>query len=124
MLLTGLLALASPPTEIHNHQPETVLSTQAKMAFRGHSTTVDVRVQKPVGQAAFVRLLDRHGDAVHVERVARRLNNAHLRLHLHQLEAGAYHLVVTDHAHRTVLRQEVAISTGPTESPELAVTIP
>jgi len=126
MLLFGLLALTSPPTETHNHQPETGLATQANLVFRGNSTTVDVRVQKPVGKGATLSLAHREGGLVHHEPIARRHANALLRLHLHELPEGTYDLVVTDHKHRPVLRQEVVLRTKPASAPtrELAVNIP
>lgn len=126
MLLVGLLALSSPPTETHSHQPGTVLATQATMAFRSTTTTVDVRVQKPVGKGASLSLTHREGGLVHHETIGRRQTNVNLRLHLHELPDGVYDLVVTDHKFRTVLRQEVKLKTGasPTTPRELAVNVP
>lgn len=126
LLFLGLLATTQPTTETHNRQPETGLSTQARMVVRGNSTTVDVRLQKPTGKGATLSLTHRQGGIVHVENVPRRQANVHLRLHLHELPEGTYDLVVTDHKYRTVLRQEVVLRTKPASAPtrELAVNIP
>lgn len=126
LLFLGLLATTQPTTETRNHQPETVLSTQAKTIFRGNSTTVDVRVQKPLGKGATLSLSHREGGLVHHETIARNQSNALLRLHLHELPEGTYDLVVNDHKHRTVLRQELVLRTKPASAPvrELAVNIP
>lgn len=126
LLLVGLLALASPPTETHNHQPETVLSTQANLVFRGNSTTVDVRVRKPLGKGATLSLTHRGGGVVHVEVMHRRQSSVNLRLHLHELPEGTYDLALTDHKYRPVLSQELVIRTKPASAPtrELAVNIP
>lgn len=126
MLLFGLLALTSEPNTIHSNRPENLAATQANVVFRGNSTTVDVRVQKPTGKGATLSLTHRGGGIVHVEAIGRRHANAHLRLHLHELPDGVYDLVVTDHKFRTVLHQEVKLKTGtaPASFRELAVNVP
>ena len=126
ILLVGLLAIANPPTQSHSNQPETVFATQAKMVFRENTTSVDVRIQKPVGKGASLSLTHREGGLVHHETIGRRQANSLLRLHLHELPDGVYDLVVTDHKYRTVLRQEVKLKTGTSASTyrELAVNVP
>lgn len=124
ILSLGLVALLGMSARANSRNPE---SPTAMMSIQvgtiSKSPLLFVRVAKPLGQSAYLQIVDKYGHAVFLDRIGKKEGSWKKALRMSDLPPGTYRLVVTDHRYRIVHEQTFQVDLPVLPEPEPRVTI-
>lgn len=123
-LAFALMALLGTPASANSRNPESPAATTVHLGTSSLTPRLIVRIAKPQGRKAHLRLEDSYGQAVFATQTRKTDRVWSRALKLHELPRGTYQLVVSDYRYRPIYRQRVELTTTPVPEPELRVLIP
>jgi hypothetical protein len=121
--LTALLATPALATTYTNPESPNA-ATSVQIRANNQSPRLLVRIAKPVGEHAYLRIEDRYGYTIYNDRLGKAAPAWNRALQLQELPQGTYRLVVSDHRYRPVYEQTFQITIPVVPEPEPRVIIP
>lgn len=121
--LTALLATPALATTYTNPESPTA-TTSVQIRTNNQSPRLLVRIAKPIGERAYLRIEDRDGYTVYNESLSKSAPAWNRALQLQELPQGTYRLVVADHRYRPVYEQTFQITVPVVPDPEPRIVIP
>lgn len=125
LLVFALATCLGTPGRADSRNPESgAATTTVHVGTSSLTPRLLVRIAKPEGRKAHLRLEDAYGQAVFATQTRKTGRTWNRALQLQELPRGTYHLVVSDHRYRPVYQQRVELTTTRVPDPELRVLIP
>jgi hypothetical protein len=125
ILAFAFAVLLDTSASANSRNPESPVGTMAvQVSASSLNPRLIVRVAKPEGRRAHLRLENEYGQPVFLDQARKADRTWNRALRLHELPRGTYHLVVSDHRYRPVYRQRVELTTTVVPEPQTRIVIP